>query len=431
MSRHIHFLGIGGVSMCGLAVLAAAEGAEVTGSDRVESPRVRQLRRDGIAVTIGQDIANAERADLVVHTAAIPETDPSLMAARRAGVPCMTRAAYLGQCMQAYTRRVGVAGVHGKSTVTGMLAAIFAQAEPNATVLCGAGLAGDVPYRLGGKELLLFEACEYRDSFLSFTPTVAVLLNLEWEHVDYFKTETQMQASFAAYAAGAGTVVANGEDPCLMDALRGVGCVTYGFEEGVYTLRGQDWYHGAEYLGTLALTVIGRHNLQNALAAATTAHVMGVPVPQILAGLASFHGVDRRMTYRGSLHGARVYDDYAHHPTEVAASLLAAREATKGRLLCAFQAHTYSRTAAFHDALCRELGRADRVYLLPIYAARETPISGVSAESLAAKLPEAQVCADVQSLAERLCAEAHPEDLVLVMGAGDIDRVFGYLPLSQ
>lgn len=431
MSEHIHFLGIGGVSMCGLAVLAAAGGAKVTGSDRTDSARLRQLAGHGIGVTVGQDVGNAILADLVVYTAAIAETDPSLVAARQAGVPCMTRADYLGREMLRYTDRVGVAGVHGKSTVTGMLAAIFEAARADATVLCGAGLVGDVPYRLGGETLLLFEACEYRDSFLSFSPTVAVLLNLEWEHVDYFKTEAQMAASFARYAAGARTVVANGEDARLMAALDGMSPVTYGFLCGDYTLRGQDWYHGSVRLGTLALSVIGRHNLQNALAAATTAHVMGIPVSQILAGLAAFRGVDRRMTYRGSLHGARVFDDYAHHPTEVAASVMAARAEASGRLVCAFQSHTYSRTAAFRAELCAHLRQADRVLLLPIYAAREQNTMGVRAEQLAAEIPQAEVCADVRALAECLIAEVSEGDLVLVMGAGDIDRVFAYLPLSK
>lgn len=431
MSGHIHFLGIGGVSMCGLAALAAAGSAYVTGSDRVENNRIQLLRQMGIRVTIGQDIAGATSASLVVYTAAIEETDPSLVAARQVGVSCITRAAYLGACMLAYTRRVGVAGVHGKSTVTGMLAAIFAAAGADATVLCGAGLAGDVPFRLGNKELLLFEACEYKDSFLAFSPTVAVLLNLEWEHVDYFHTLAQMQTSFASFAAGAQTVVANGEDACLMDALGGTPCVTYGFAKGDYTLRGLDWYHGETHLGRLTLSVLGRHNLQNALAAATTAHTMGFSVPHILAGLADFSGVDRRLTYRGRLCGARVYDDYAHHPTEVAASLAAAREGTSGRLICAFQSHTYSRTAAFREALCHHLRTADKVLLLPIYAAREAPIPGVSAEALAADIPGAEVCADARTLASHLTAEARDGDLVLIMGAGDIDRTLAYLPLSQ
>ena len=431
MSGHIHFLGIGGVSMCGLAALAAAGGAYVTGSDRVENDRTALLRRMGISVTIGQDIAGATGASLVVYTAAIAETDPSLVAARQAGVSCITRAAYLGACMLAYKRRVGVAGVHGKSTVTGMLAAVFAAAGADATVLCGAGLVGDVPYRLGGRELLLFEACEYRDSFLAFSPTVAVLLNLEWEHVDYFHTLAQMRASFAAFAAGAQTVVANGEDANLMEALGDTPRVTYGFREGDYTLRGLDWYHGDTYLGQLALSVLGRHNLQNALAAATTAHTMGFAVPHILAGLAAFSGVDRRLSYRGRLCGARVYDDYAHHPTEVAASIAAARDSTSGRLICAFQSHTYSRTAAFRNALCHHLKAADKVFLLPIYAAREAPIPGVSAEALAADIPNARVCADAHALARCLTAEAREGDLVLIMGAGDIDRTLAYLPLSR
>lgn len=433
MKKHVHFLGIGGVSMCGLAALAAANGAYVTGSDNRENRETARLVAAGIPVTIGTDTASAALADLLVYTAAVAPDHPERVTARAGGVPTLSRAAYLGREMRAYPVRIGVAGTHGKSTVTGMLAAIFAAAKQDATVLCGAPLsAQEPPYRIGGKELLLFEACEYKDSFLAFTPTIAVLNNLEWEHVDYFRTEAQMQESFRMYATSAKTVIANAEDACLAAALGDMRRITFGRSHGDHTLRDGVWYAYGVPQGEISLSVLGTHNLQNALAAAATAHTIGIPADTICTALADFRGVERRMTFRGTLPcGARVYDDYAHHPTEVAASLSAARATCRGRLICAFQSHTYSRTAAFLVAFQDVFAATDVLYTLPIYAARETNTFGVSAADIVAAHPMGAVCADATTLAAALMTCARPDDVVLLMGAGDIDSTLLHLPLSE
>jgi UDP-N-acetylmuramate--alanine ligase len=385
----------------------------------------------------------------VVYTVAISATQPEYLEAMRRGLPLISRANYMGYLMEAYRVRIGVAGTHGKSTTTGMLTSIYMAADADPTVLCGAKVPCiDSAFREGGMDTMLFEACEYMDSFLDFCPTVALILNAELDHVDYFRDFAQMQRSFAAYAdrvGDTGTVITNADDRGATEALaqtRGR-LVTFGVEqdadyratqisvdsEGV----GQQFslVCRGEYLGRISLGVTGRHNVYNALAAAAAARESGICMRAITAGLASFGGVSRRMEYKGMLGSAAVYDDYAHHPTEIRASIDAARALCRKRLVCVFQSHTYSRTAALFDDFAAALSRADRVIVAPIYAAREQNTSGVREAALAEAIRQRGTPAcHGESLADTaalLHEQLQDGDTVLIMGAGDIDRMYPLL----
>ncbi|MBQ7337004.1 MAG: UDP-N-acetylmuramate--L-alanine ligase [Clostridia bacterium] len=447
--RSVYFLGIGGISMSSLAVLTRQLGYRVGGYDRTETSLTKALAQKGIVVDTLADAHHTDTYDAVVYTVAIPEDQPELNEAKRRGLPLISRSNYMGYLMTAYRSRIGVAGTHGKSTTTGMLAEIFFAADAEPTVLCGAVLPRlGSAFSVGGREHMLFEACEYMDSFLDFYPTMAVVLNTELDHVDYFCDIAQMRASYAAFAdkVGAqGYVVCNADDEHTMIALQHcVGRrVTFGIEaDADYVAsdirleketREQSFALccRGEYLGRISLRVQGRHNVYNALAAACAAREQGICMRAITAGLWNFTGVHRRMEYKGQLAGAALYDDYAHHPTEIRSSVEAARAMGCGRLICVFQSHTYSRTAALFDEFVAALRDADAVIIAPIYAAREQNTYGISEASLAAALQDKGIPAScgesLDDTAAQLLATVRPGDTVLVMGAGDIERIYPLL----
>jgi len=461
--RSVFFIGVGGIMMSSLALLTSRAGYSVSGSDRAESDITRTLEASGITVcyTHAADNLPADCA-LVVYTVAISEDNPELVEAQRRGIPSVSRADYLGYLMTGYAHRVGVAGMHGKSTCTSMCAQIFLDADADPTVLSGAvytPMGG--AYRLGGQEHFIFEACEYMDSFLDFRPTVAILLNEEWEHVDYFKSMEQIRASFATYASLTGPdgiTVVNADDPDAMESARralasgstGKLC-TFSMgdhPDADFTARNIRAERGlpvfeliayGESLGEVRLAVPGRFQIGNALAAAAAAHACGISPDAIRKGLSRFCGASRRMEYKGEVNGARVYDDYGHHPTEIRATLSGARalcDATNGqngRLFCVFQPHTYSRTAELYPEFLTAFDAADRVLLIDIYSARETDDCGVSSAKLAQDLcaaaegnaaaAKAAYCPTPADAAARLRAEARKGDLIIIMGAGDVTRV--------
>ncbi len=439
-AHRLWFIGIGGVHMTGLAFLASARGFSVAGSDRCENEGTRRLREAGIPVFIGHDAANVEEAEGVIYTLAIAQDNPEYCAAREKGIPLFSRADFLGFLMADYPCRIGVAGSHGKSTVTAMLSVILEEDARNPTVLCGAPLAGDAAaFRVGGEETFLFEACEYADSFLSFSPTVAILLNVGLDHVDYFADMGAIARSFGAYASLAdagGRVLCNRDDPVAMAVTAGrPRRVTFGLSgDADYHPLGLSYMGGmASYLfmargqclGMIRLAVPGRHNVYNSLAAAAGAHLCGASGGAIRRGLSAFRGAGRRMEYKGLLRGARVFDDYAHHPDEIAATLAAARDmAAGGRVIALFQPHTYTRTAAFFTDYCRVLSAADAVFITEIYAAREKDRMGMSGARLAAGIRGAAYVGDFTAAAAAVTAAVAPGDVVVVMGAGDVARIF-------
>lgn len=448
-AKHIHFIGVGGVMMSSLALITHQLGYSVSGTDRTRTAVTKSLEADGITVCYEHSADAAYGADMVVYTVAISPDNPEYAYAKAEGIPCISRADYLGYIMLGYTRRVGVAGMHGKSTCTSMCAQIFVDAGADPTVLSGATTAClDGAYRIGGKDDFIFEACEYMDSFLDFNPSIAVILNVEMEHVDYFKSMEQIRTSFGKYAAltgESGFAVVNGDDPEVMASVEQYpGCtVMFGIDSEYAMFRAVNLTYengypafdillDGEHFSHIQLSVPGKHNVYNALAAAGVAHLCGICADDIARGLHAFGGAGRRMEYKGRVNGASVYDDYGHHPTEVAATLQGIGQMGFDRVFCVFQPHTFSRTAQLADQFAGAFATADRVILVDIYAAREKDSRGISSAKLAAKIG-ARACyiPEYEKIAELLTGEVTEHDAVVVMGAGDVYRLFDCLPLEE
>ena len=446
-AKTVFFIGIGGVSMCSLAQITQTDGIQVRGSDRVESARTRRLTELGAEIYIGHNPNSVLGADAVVYTVAIGEDNPEYATAKKEGIPLISRADYLGYLMMRYPTRIGVAGMNGKSTTTAMCAQVLMGKDP--TVLCGAeaeSLGGDACLIGKGRETLVFEACEYMDSFLHFNPTVAVILNIGMDHVDYFCSLEQIRASFLRYAqrvGETGVAVVNADDSQVRLAMADFKgkTVTFGRSlkaefraENITSENGRrsfDFCRNGKKLCRLRLCQPGDFQIENALAAATAAYICGVSPDEIARRIATFVGVHRRMEYKGRLNGADVYDDYAHHPSAVEATLKGAREMGYRRVVCAYQPHTYSRTVGLFHEFVEAFEDADLVLFADIYAAREQNDGGVSSALLAQSIGKKAVnCGDLTTLAETLEREAKEGDLIIIMGAGDIEKVFSKLSLN-
>ena len=431
--KRVHLIGIGGVSMRPLGLVLKGMGMKVTGSDMSASDGTRELEAKGIPVTIGHNAENIQGADCIIRTAAAHNDNPEIAAARASGIPVFERAQAWGEIMRSYKNAVCVSGTHGKTTTTSMLTHILMEADLDPTVMIGGYLPLlHASHRVGHGDTILLESCEYCDSFLNFFPTLALVLNVEEDHLDYFKDLADIQKSFHKFAEMATFgVVANGDDPHTVQALEGIDYVTFGLGDGNRIHAANmcpDWRHfdvlcDGEFYCHLDMGVLGRHNAMNALAASAAAWMMGIPGEAVSRGLVSFHGAGRRMEFKGKFHGADVYDDYAHHPDEVAATISAVRDAMPGRrLVLAFQPHTYSRTSALFDDFVRELSRADVLVLAEIYAARERNTIGISSADVAEKIPGAVFCETLPEVTEYLRQNVREGDVVLTMGAGDIFR---------
>ena len=438
--KRVHLAGIGGVSMCALAEVLQGMGVTVQGSDMSESDTVKHLRSVGIPVAIGHSAENLKNCDAVIRTAAIHDSNPEIAGAVARGIPVYERAQAWGAIMQGYRNALCVSGTHGKTTTTSMATHIFMAAQKDPTVMIG----GTLPllgkgYRVGKGDTIILESCEYCNSFLNFFPTVAVILNVAADHLDFFKDLNDIEHSFRQFACLTpenGFIIANGDDEGARAALKNLDRPVRWFSvkdhsAGVYAdnvaffdgfpcfdvvADGKPYAH-------VALHVPGKHNISNALAAAAAAYVLGIDGKAVAAGLASFGGAERRFQYKGTYNGARVYDDYAHHPDELHALLDMARSLPHKRLICAFQPHTYTRTKALFDDFVRELRTVDVAVLAEIYAARETNDVGVSSRDLCAQIPGSVYCATLKETAETLRRIAQPGDMILTVGAGDIYRV--------
>ena len=430
---HVHLVGIGGVSMRPLGLVLKGMGMYVTGSDMNSSVSTDELIAKGIAVAIGHRAENVHGAVCVIRTAAAHNDNPEIAECRNQGIPVFERAEAWGVIMRSYKNAVCVSGTHGKTTTTSMVTHILMDAAWDPTVMIG----GELPllkagHRVGQGDTIVLESCEYCDSFLNFFPTLAVVLNVEADHLDYFKDLKDVQKSFRAFAGMATDgVLANGDDLHTAQALRGMEYISFGFGKknrvkGVNV--SPDWRHfdvecdGEKYCH-VDLTVLGKHNAMNALAAAGTAWMLGIDGEHASRGLHAFSGARRRMEYKGMFNGAHVYDDYAHHPDELAATIAAVRTMPEcRRLVVAFQPHTYTRTKALFDDFVRELKKPDVLVLAEIYAARENNVIGISSRDLAAKVPGAQYCETLPQVSAALKAIAQPGDVILTVGAGDIYR---------
>ncbi len=442
-ARRVHFVGIGGISMSSLAAITKRRGYLVTGSDKNRSLMTERLEKEGIPIAYRHDEAGASGADLLVYTAAIHPDNPELLGAISRGIPVFSRADYLGWLMSAYRERIGVAGTHGKSTVTSMISEIFLSARLNPTVVCGAELSDlGGAYCLGGEDFFIFEACEYCDSFLSFCPTSAVITNIEYDHADYFRDMAQLRTSFDRYTSLAPLSVLNLDDPESRALLSRRAAsypsgrtVTFSLQDPSADYRSErvEFCDGCasfsligrgRHLVDISLSVPGKHNLSNALAASALSHTLGVSPAAISDGLSDFHGARRRFEFMGKMPtGALLYNDYAHHPTEIQATLSAARSFGK-RIVCVFQPHTYSRTAGLFEAFASSFGDADEVIFADIYAAREQNTYGVSSQLLRDAVGgQSLYLGDFDSIVSYLKGHTTSDDLVILTGAGDIVKI--------
>ena len=432
------FLGIGGVGMSSLARIAVLHGFSVAGEDRREDAAAA-LSDSGIAVYQEGAVLPAG-VSAVIYTAAASPDHPTVQEATRRSVPLISRSDFLAYLMRGFPIRMTVAGSHGKTTVTSMIDRILSRAGYAPMTVSGGTLTDGATYRLGKGGVFISEACEYTDSFLSLSPTHALLLNLELDHTDYFPDYSALSRSASAYLSRAGTAIV----PPSLRSLTGAGEVLTFSENGeaadlsVRSIRespagvSAKLFYRGERSGTLILPTPGRHNLKNALAAILAANAVGVPVPAAAEALADFTLPDRRLTLRGKWRGALWYDDYAHHPSEIVASLSALRPTCIGRLTVAFQSHTYSRTKADLSGFASALRGADTVFILPIFPARETDTLGVTNETLARAVGQkARALPDFEAAAREMIKIARPGDVMVVMGAGDVNKIFDYLGSSD
>ena len=430
----VHLCGIGGVSMSPLAEVLHSMGLRVQGSDMQDSPAVEHLRTLGIPITVGHQAQSVAGAELLIRTAAVHDDNPEIRFAHESGIPVFERAEAWGAIMQGYRNALCIAGTHGKTTTTSMATHIFMAAGADPTVMIG----GTLPmlhsgYRVGAGDTIILESCEYCNSFLHFFPTVAVVLNVEADHLDFFKDLADVEHSFRRFAQLVppdGHIVANADDPGAMEALQGLPLFTFGVKQPADScVKNLCWENGfpsfdvvvrGKVYAHVDLQVGGMHNVWNALAAATAAYLLGIPGQAVTDGLASFTGAGRRFEYKGMYHGAKIYDDYAHHPGELHALLQMARSLGYQRIICAFQPHTYSRTKALFSAFVRELQGADIVLLAEIYAAREKNTIGISSRDLARELPGSIYCPTLEDVTDHLRTLAQDGDLILTVGAGNI-----------
>lgn len=441
--RQIHCIGIGGIGLSAIAEILLYRGYQVTGSDMRESDITERLMRDGARIFLGHRAKNVEGADLVVYSAAVGAENPELVRAGELGIPTASRAEILGLLMSEYDNSIAISGTHGKTTTTSMISLVLHQAEKQPTILVGGNLpeiGGNV--KVGNSEFFVTEACEYMDSFLSLQPKIEIILNIDSDHLDYFKDIDHIANSFKEFAQLVpedGTIIAYDANPFVKSVIQDrPNVVTFGFNEGcdyaiseiLFNNDGMPHFKincGGRQLAEIQLGVPGEHNILNAAAAFACCHILGVEVEHIVKTLETFKGTQRRFDVLGTTaEGVRVIDDYAHHPTEIKATLSAVKKMKHNSLWCLFQPHTYTRTLALFDEFAESFDLADKVVLAEIYAAREKNIHKISSKGLVSKIKEAFPGKDAwyfeefEEIANFVYHNAEPGDLVLTMGAGDI-----------
>ena len=430
----IHFIGIGGVSMYSLARLTLSYGASVSGSDREDSPRIRDLSLFGVHINIGHAAENVIGADLVVFSHAIGEDNPELCEAAWQNIPSVSRAEYLGALMLDYSNRIGISGSHGKSTTVAMLECIFTHSGMNPTVLSGSDLTIGSPLRLGSKEILIYEACEYKDSFIRFSPSIAAALNLELDHTDYFENIDALQDSFCrALSRAEQFALINGDDENLSTIVKDLKSpvVTFGSGEGNdyrYSITGFRKI-GYEFtisrfgsvIGCFEINIPGVFNIHNAAAAIVIATKYGIDSDVIAEALSSYRGIGGRLEYIGSRFGRPIYYDYAHHPTEILASINALKSLSAESLTVIFKPHTFSRTEALWQEFCEALSGADHLILTDIYPAREQQIPGITSKRLADEIGGgARYCQDNEVVS---FVDSFTKGSIVLMGAGNLEQI--------
>lgn len=441
----IHFIGIGGISMSALAEICINKGYQVSGSDMNESYLLDKLRNQGAKIFIGHSKEHiSDDVDMVIYTAAVHEDNPEMIATKEKNKLTMNRAAFLGQIMREYKNSIAVSGTHGKTSTTSMLSTIFEYADLDPTILVGGNLSvigGNV--KIGNSDHFITEACEYVDSFLNFNPKISIVLNIEEDHLDYFSGIDEIKASFNKFGKllpKNGYFIINGDDENTKDILYDVKAtiVKYGtnpsndavisnieFDENGYGMFNLS-FNGKD-LGRFELSVPGIHNIYNASAAVLASYVSDIDLEVIRKNIKSYNGVGRRFEVKGSYNGALVVDDYAHHPTELKATLSAAKKLKKSTLWCIFQPHTYTRTKSLLNEFAEAFYSADKVIITDIYAARENDPGGIHSKDLVEKLYQNHVDAtyisNFEDITEYLRKHVQNNDLVITAGAGPIFKV--------
>lgn len=444
--KRIHCLGIGGIGLSAVAEILQNNGHIVSGTDLNETDVTRHLESVGIRVVYEHRADNVDGVDAVVYSAAVSAEKPEMVRAKELGIPCFSRAEVLGMIMEHYKNSVAICGTHGKTTVTSMTSLILRNAKYKPTILVGGNLDeinGNV--EIGENEYFVTEACEYMDSFLHLRPRIGVLLNIDSDHLDYFKDIDHIVSSFDKFAQlvpASGTIIAYDANPFVNQVIRDLdNVVTFGLSENCdyYAANIQfneegmpafDVCHDGQLLSRVQLAVPGEHNILNALAAFTCACALGVEPQLTKETLERYHGTQRRFDIVGTTaKGVKIVDDYAHHPTEIKATLSASENVPHNKLWCIFQPHTYTRTIALFDEFAEAFEKADKLILAEIYAAREKNIYKISSAQLAEKIKETHphkevlFMEDFAAIADYVDDQAQRGDMVITMGAGDIYKV--------
>lgn len=443
--KHIHMIGIGGVSMSGIAEILKHWGFTVTGSDWAESETTKKLNLDGIHVVIGHDVNMVSKADIVVYTAAIKETDPELIRAKELGIQTVERADFLGLITKAFDNTICVSGTHGKTTTTSMVSMCFLEAGLDPSIQVGADLkAINGNYRIGKSDNFIIEACEYVESFLKFYPKAEIILNIDNDHLDYFKNIENINNAFIKYVKllpDDGLLVVNSDnDYCAkLHEYTNAKVVSYGIknEKANFVARNItfnkngfaifDVYHNNNFYASFELSVPGPHNVLNALACIALCDSYGIAKSDIKSALKKYTGAHRRFEFIGNINGASIYDDYGHHPTEIKATAIALKKKTYNQSWVVFQPHTYSRTKNLLDDFADSLTYFDNIIITDIYAARETNTYNVSSEDIVQKIKDigrkAIYIKDFDDIVSYLKEHVQKDDIILTLGAGTVTKI--------
>lgn len=429
--KNIHLIGIGGSGMCPLAEILHSKGYLITGSDNNESDPLKRIKALGIKVYMGHSPENVKNAELIVYSAAISEDNPEIVEAKKLGIPLMERSHMLGALTRRYDNVIGVCGTHGKTTVSSMITHILILNKQNPTAVIGGKLPLINSNGIAGEsDTMVCESCEFVDTFLQLSPDKAVLLNIDNDHLDYFKTMDNLVASFSKFVNMASLTFVNGDDPLCMKAVENCQYMTFGLdskndfyaeniESGRFGFCFDVMYRG-EKLTRLNMHIPGKHNIYNGLATFAACYSEGIAPNDIAKAVESFTGAGRRFEFLGEYNGFTLADDYAHHPTEIKATLSAAKELSYNNVIAVFQPFTFSRTALLKDEFIEALSIADKVILTPIMGSREKNTYNIYSEDIAKELKDCTVVDGFENIADKIIETAKENDIVITMGGGDI-----------
>lgn len=442
--NNIHLIGIGGASMYAIAAQLHHDGKHITGSDMQESNNTNYLKSLGIDIAIGHNLDLLKNTDLVIYTAAISEDDPELVFARNNNIECVERAVFLGEYTKSYENLICISGTHGKSTTTSMIASVFLEASLNPTIQIGASLKKiNGNFYIGGNKYFILEACEYVDSFLHFHPTSEIILNIDDDHLDYFGNIDNAKKSFKKYVEllpDSGYLVVNIDDKNTHELLNlKKNVTTYGIENNKAKVQAKnitisdfgypsfDCYVDNKYLDSFTLSVFGKHNVLNALATISMSINYNIPTYIIKKALKEFTGVGRRFEYLGDYNGAHIFDDFAHHPTEILSTYNSSKRIKHNTTWAVFQSHTYSRTVQHLEEFAEVLAKFDNVIISDIYPAREENIWNVKESDLVDLISKKNKnvihIPTYQKIADYLKDKVNENDLILTIGAGPVNKV--------